>query len=176
MISGAYFGDKMSPLSETTILVPSLVGGVTTGQHIRAMIWTTGPAFAHRAGDLPHHQPDATDVAASAANIDAARATLGAGHSTSRVICLLPLVLLVVFSVIKFPAFLSIFLTAIFSGVLAAFTQHDLVIRFADDPDLSAAAGAHQGDLRGDGDRVRLHDRHRGDRHALLRRRHERHA
>ena len=28
MISGGYFGDKMSPLSETTILVPSLVGGV----------------------------------------------------------------------------------------------------------------------------------------------------
>ena len=27
---GAYMGDKMSPLSETTILVPSLVGGVTT--------------------------------------------------------------------------------------------------------------------------------------------------
>ena len=46
--------------------------------------------------------------------------------------------LLIVFSVIKFPAFLSIYLTAIFSGVLAIFTQHDLVIRFADDPDLSA--------------------------------------
>ena len=27
VISGAYFGDKMSPLSETTILTPSLVGG-----------------------------------------------------------------------------------------------------------------------------------------------------
>ena len=27
VISGGYFGDKMSPLSETTILVPSLVGG-----------------------------------------------------------------------------------------------------------------------------------------------------
>ncbi len=38
VISGAYFGDKMSPLSETTILVPSLVGGVTTAQHIRTMI------------------------------------------------------------------------------------------------------------------------------------------
>ena len=51
VISGAYFGDKMSPLSETTILVPSLVGGVTTAQHIRNMIWTTGPAILS-AGDL----------------------------------------------------------------------------------------------------------------------------
>ena len=43
VISGAYFGDKMSPLSETTILVPSLVGGVTTAQHIRAMAATVVP-------------------------------------------------------------------------------------------------------------------------------------
>ena len=32
VISGAYFGDKMTPLSETTVLVPSLVGGVTTAE------------------------------------------------------------------------------------------------------------------------------------------------
>ena len=46
VICGAYFGDKMSPLSETTILVPKLVGGgLTTGQHIRNMFWTAGPAL-----------------------------------------------------------------------------------------------------------------------------------
>ena len=46
VISGAYFGDKMTPLSETTILVPSLVGGVSTNEHIGAMIWTSGVAIA----------------------------------------------------------------------------------------------------------------------------------
>src|SRR6478735_8190901 len=46
VICGAYFGDKMTPLSETTILVPKLVGGgLTVGQHIRNMIWTAGPAL-----------------------------------------------------------------------------------------------------------------------------------
>src|SRR6185312_9234374 len=50
---------------------------------------------------------------------------------------LLPLVLLIGLSVIRFPAFLSIFLTAIFSGALATVTQHDLVVRFANDPSLS---------------------------------------
>ena len=45
VISGAYMGDKMSPLSETTVLVPSLVGGVTVSQHIRGMLWTVGPSF-----------------------------------------------------------------------------------------------------------------------------------
>ncbi len=43
VISGAYMGDKMSPLSETTILVPSLVGGVTTNEHIKGMTWTVTP-------------------------------------------------------------------------------------------------------------------------------------
>jgi NhaC family Na+:H+ antiporter len=38
-------GDKMSPLSETTILVPSLVGGVTTNEHIKGMLWTVVPSF-----------------------------------------------------------------------------------------------------------------------------------
>jgi NhaC family Na+:H+ antiporter len=46
VICGAYFGDKMTPLSETTILVPLLVGRrLTTEQHIRNMFWTAGPAL-----------------------------------------------------------------------------------------------------------------------------------
>ena len=46
VICGAYFGDKMTPLSETTILVPKLVGrGLTVGAHIRNMFWTAGPAL-----------------------------------------------------------------------------------------------------------------------------------
>ncbi len=45
VICGAYFGDKMTPLSETTILVPRLVGGLTVGQHVRNMFWTAGPAL-----------------------------------------------------------------------------------------------------------------------------------
>ena len=46
VICGAYFGDKMTPLSETTILVPQLVGrGLTSGRHIRNMFWTAGPAL-----------------------------------------------------------------------------------------------------------------------------------
>ena len=60
VISGAYFGDKMTPVSETTVLVPSMVGGVTTNEHIGAMIWTSGPAvvIAHR----PVHDPRPDDA------------------------------------------------------------------------------------------------------------------
>lgn len=44
VISGAYFGDKMSPLSDTTNLAPA-VAGTDLFQHIRAMCWTTGPTY-----------------------------------------------------------------------------------------------------------------------------------
>ncbi|PNZ89852.1 Na+/H+ antiporter NhaC, partial [Staphylococcus devriesei] len=43
IISGAVFGDKMSPLSDTTNLA-SLVTKVNIFSHIRAMMWTTIPA------------------------------------------------------------------------------------------------------------------------------------
>ncbi len=44
VLSGAYFGDKMSPLSDTTNLAPA-VAGTDLFQHIRAMAWTTGPSY-----------------------------------------------------------------------------------------------------------------------------------
>lgn len=44
IISGAYFGDKMSPLSDTTNLAPG-VAGVELFEHVRHMIWTSGPSL-----------------------------------------------------------------------------------------------------------------------------------
>lgn len=44
IISGAYFGDKMSPLSDTTNLAPAMAGS-TLFDHIKHMIYTTGPAL-----------------------------------------------------------------------------------------------------------------------------------
>ena len=44
IISGAYFGDKMSPLSDTTILASS-VTGTDLFEHIRYMMYTTIPTF-----------------------------------------------------------------------------------------------------------------------------------
>lgn len=45
IVSGAYFGDKLSPLSETTNLSPAMAG-TNLFDHIRAMLYTTLPAFA----------------------------------------------------------------------------------------------------------------------------------
>lgn len=44
IISGAYFGDKMSPLSDTTNLAPAVVG-TDLFTHIQHMLWTTVPSI-----------------------------------------------------------------------------------------------------------------------------------
>ncbi len=45
VLSGAYFGDKMSPLSDTTNLAPAMAG-TDIYTHIRHMTYTSGVAFA----------------------------------------------------------------------------------------------------------------------------------
>ena len=45
IISGAYFGDKMSPLSDTTNLAPAMAG-TDLFTHIKYMMYTTIPSFS----------------------------------------------------------------------------------------------------------------------------------
>jgi NhaC family Na+:H+ antiporter len=44
VVSGAYFGDKLSPFSDTTNLAP-VVARSNLFDHIRWLLWTTGPAW-----------------------------------------------------------------------------------------------------------------------------------
>ena len=44
VICGAMFGDKLSPLSDTTNLAPA-VAGAKLGDHVRSMLWTTLPTY-----------------------------------------------------------------------------------------------------------------------------------
>ena len=78
VISGAYLGDKMSPLSETTVLVPSLVGGVTTSASTSAACCgRSGRPFVHRPRRLPRARaPDAGVVGLR--SVDQARDALAA--------------------------------------------------------------------------------------------------
>ena len=46
IISGAYFGDKMSPLSDTTNLSAAIAGAKLT-DHIKHMMYTTAVSYTH---------------------------------------------------------------------------------------------------------------------------------
>ena len=140
VICGSYFGDKMTPLSETTILVPKLVGGgLTVGEHVRNMFWTAGPALGISLIIFTviglNADPDAP------ISIDAAREALAAAFNIGFV-NLLPLLLLVVFAALRFPPFLSILGSALFAGILAPFTQWEAVQAFVDDPSLGNVSTA----------------------------------
>jgi NhaC family Na+:H+ antiporter len=137
VICGAYFGDKMTPLSETTILVPRLVGGITVGQHIRNMFWTAGPAIGISLGIFLLLGLNAEP--SGAISTDAAQDVLGSEYNIS-VVNLLPLLLLVFFSIRKVPPFLAILGSALFAGILAPFTQPAAVKAFVDEPDLGPVA------------------------------------
>jgi NhaC family Na+:H+ antiporter len=140
VISGAYLGDKLTPLSETTILVPKLVGGVEIYQHIRAMLWTTVPAFAI-ALILFLALALLEDVGSVSEQKDAALGALKSEFWISPV-NLLPLVALIGLSMRRFPPFLSILGSALLAGIMAAFTQTDLVKSLADDASLGTFAAS----------------------------------
>ena len=134
VICGAYFGDKMTPLSETTILVPRMVGGgLTTGEHIRNMFSTAGPALGMSLVIFLFLGLSAD--AGAEISTDAAVDALESVFNIS-LLNLLPLALLVVFTVKKAPPFLAILGSALFAGILACFTQWDAVKAFVDDPEL----------------------------------------
>jgi NhaC family Na+:H+ antiporter len=138
VICGAYFGDKMTPLSETTILVPKLVGrGLTTGKHIRNMFWTAGPALG--VSLVIFLILGLTATPAGDVSTDAALEVLEREFNIT-VLNLLPLALLVAFTLKKVPPFLAILGSALFAGILACFTQWTVVKAFVNEPTLGPVA------------------------------------
>jgi len=66
IISGAYFGDKISPMSDTTVLASSL-NRVHLFDHIRYMVFTTGPSILitlviFTVLGLSHSKADAAEI------------------------------------------------------------------------------------------------------------------
>jgi len=123
IISGAYFGDKMSPLSDTTNLAPA-VSGAKLYDHIQAMISTTGPsylitiavfAFLSFTVDLSGNY-DSTRV-------DAIRAALESAQNIHPLLLLPPLIV-IGSAVLKVPAVPGMML-GIVSGVLCGSLMQD---------------------------------------------------
>jgi NhaC family Na+:H+ antiporter len=121
VVSGAYLGDKLSPLSETTVLTAQIVK-VRVDEHIKRQVWTSVPAFVIAVVVLlvlslvkgPQvHAPVPTDIELhKLADIY---------HITP--LNLLPLLLLGVLSFRKVPAVLALMTSTLFAGVLGAFLQ-----------------------------------------------------
>jgi Na+:H+ antiporter, NhaC family len=138
VVSGAYLGDKLSPLSETTILAAQLTGSDIYA-HLRAQIWTSVPAFVIAiAAFVLIGFLDGTSGADG--NIIASELSSLDTLFWITPLNLTPLVVLIALSLLKVPPTLAIMGAALLAGLMAVFLQPEAVIRFVDDPTLSAPA------------------------------------
>jgi NhaC family Na+:H+ antiporter len=142
VVSGSYFGDKMSPLSDTTNLAPA-VAGSELFTHIRHMAWTTMPAYALAMLIFLliglNAEVDST-AAVKLGSLDALHENFNISFWT-----LLPLIAVFALAVRKFPAFPTIVFGGLFGGVMAVILQPQQVLAFAAAPELSAPVAMLKG-------------------------------
>lgn len=131
IISGAYFGDKSSPLSDTANLAAA-VAGANLYQHLRETMWTSVPTLAvalaifwwlGEAGDF-----DASE------KMEMIRGSFGVS-----LLHFLPLLVVVTLAIMKLPPFTTIMIGALSGTLLAVVMAPDRVIAFAAAPDLPAS-------------------------------------
>ena len=128
IISGAYFGDKMSPLSDTTNLAPAITG-TDLFTHIRHMVWTTTPSFILALIIFMLLGFGVTSQAEDA-TIKLFNETLGNAFNISP-LALIPLLAVFGMAIRKVPALPTILFGALLGGVVAFFLQPEVVMSFS---------------------------------------------
>ncbi|MCD8097306.1 MAG: Na+/H+ antiporter NhaC [Lachnospiraceae bacterium] len=130
IVSGAFFGDKMSPMSDTTNLAPA-IAGTDVLTHIRAMMWNAIPAYVVAfiayfvlGIQYANNALDATEIAEIQ---NAITSTF-----TINPIVLLPIILLLVLSIAKFPAIPGLAISVIIAYPIAAIFQGTTLAEFFD--------------------------------------------
>ena len=123
VICGAMFGDKLSPLSDTTNLAPA-VAGAKLGDHIRSMLWTTLPTyvitliiftvlgFSQTAGDYT--------TGNISTYVDALNNEFHLGFFT-----MIPAILIIVLLLCKVNAISALGISSFAAGFVSFFVQHD---------------------------------------------------
>ena len=142
IVSGAYFGDKMSPLSDTTNLAPAMAG-TDLFTHIRHMVWTTVPSIVLALiifTVLGLVLPAPTSTAELASIMDAMRARFAIGPHL-----LLPAVLVIGLVIKRVPAFPALLIGALTGCVFAVIFQQPAVLGLAGENDLPRWAALAKG-------------------------------
>lgn len=126
IISGAYFGDKISPLSDTTNLAPAMAG-TDLFTHIRYMFYTTVPSmiltliFFIAIGF-------STRFTETAGNVESVKEAIAGTFNTNPLLFLVPVILLTII-ILKVPPLPSLFIGTILGGVFAVIFQPEIITR-----------------------------------------------
>ncbi len=123
IISGAYFGDKVSPLSDTTVLASSSAE-TSLFTHIRFMMLTTVPSFVitmiiFLIASLLHEAPSAVETA------DFSNDLLNA-YNISPWLLLVPVITGILIAR-KVPAMVTLFVASVIAGISAIFVQPHII-------------------------------------------------
>jgi NhaC family Na+:H+ antiporter len=135
IISGAYFGDKLSPLSDTTNMAPAAAGGELFA-HVRHMVWTTVPSIALALlGFALIGLMSAPPVGSQTGLADLSSAMHG--QFALGVHLLIPLLVVFALAMRRVPAYPTILIGALLGAVFAVLFQPDMVVRLANNAELS---------------------------------------
>ncbi|WP_053406056.1 Na+/H+ antiporter NhaC [Persicobacter sp. CCB-QB2] len=137
IISGAYFGDKISPMSDTTNLAPAMAG-TDLFTHIRSMMFTTVPSiiitliiflilgFQHSSG-------------ADAGNIEAIRESIDQTFNITPWLFLVP-VMVIGLILKKVPAIPALLIGTLLGGIFAWIFQPSVIQQVAGTEDFTWVA------------------------------------
>ena len=123
IISGAYFGDKISPLSDTTVMASS-VCGVPLFEHIKNLMRSTVPSMtialiAFLVLGFTHGSGDADDI-------DAYTGVLQAKYNITPWLLVVPVVTGIMIAR-RMPALIVLALSTLLAGVFAVIFQTDIL-------------------------------------------------
>lgn len=137
IISGAYFGDKVSPLSDTTVLASS-AAGTDLFSHIRYMLITTVPSITialaiFLIASITHK---VTDVALAGEISEALTNTF----NINGWVLIVPVITGILIAK-KIPALLTLFISALMAGITALIAQPDIIWSIASGSDIADYTG-----------------------------------
>ncbi len=121
IISGAYFGDKMSPLSDTTNLAPA-VAGTDLFSHIRHMVYTVVPGYIIALGLYAFLGTRFSGGVLESQNIETMFTTIKSQFFIHPLL-LLPPVIVIILVVLKIPPLPALLGGTLLGALFAVFTQ-----------------------------------------------------
>ena len=127
IISGSYFGDKMSPLSDTTVLASSTVG-VRLFTHIRYLVYTTIPALFTAL--IVYLVAGFSLSVGNDATIETYAAALAAKFDISLWALVVPVITAIMIYK-RLPSLITLFLSTLFAALYGLLFQTDILLEVA---------------------------------------------
>ncbi|EPY12319.1 MULTISPECIES: Na+/H+ antiporter NhaC [Paenibacillus] len=123
VISGAFFGDKLSPLSDTTNIAPAMAD-TDLFSHVRHMLWDTIPAFVIAVALYALVGTRTVEGSVDTANIDMILTGIQNSFIIHPLLLLLP-VLTIFLMIKKLPALPTLLFVGIIGGIISMVVQGD---------------------------------------------------